>query len=292
MTAENGTSAPKGVTSTFQDMVNSVSKPPATVGSDLVMEYNELCRAATTHQVGSVPDVFGGKLAGLQMTSTENAIRVGQVMSVMTEHAWPVDTIRSKVLEAAGIELPSNSRLSVYRTVYEAYLGDLIKDLPSVQYGRSRVDDMVAELVRIPIDKLYHASRLIGRAPKGTDEVIGRPMALWYAKNLPDRTLRELAKDGVLETVSPKAIEKRARADDGLRSLTLTVTARDAVLGLASRLEGLVGGTVSQSKAVEFAMEQVMTLNDESLEYLWREAHGEVTEEEASKVHVLDIEEK
>lgn len=194
----------------------------------------------------------------------------------------------AEAVRAAGGKPPSASRMSVYRSAYTVWLVDASYEYSEAGGPPFTLDDLAA----FSIDTLYHAGRLIGRVNE-QGSVISHVDALELAEQLSDKQIRALvSKTSGKETGSG---DEEQPEESGLRTLTMNVDAYEAIEEFALRLARAAGVVeVSKSKALLFALSQVNTLDDGSLDYLWREAHGEVDEEEAAEVRtiVLDVEDE
>lgn len=182
-----------------------------------------------------------------------------------------------KNLGVADDELPalehiSASRRSVYRKVYQTWVVE-----QGFQWD---------QLTPISIDRLYHAARLIGRTDAAHgDHIMTGQDAHNAALNWSDDMLRGAAKAGGLEGEAPE------KPVSDLVSVVLQRNALDQIRAFADRLTRVTHSQnpISSSAALLFGMEQLAGLNDDSLDFLWREAHGEVSEEELAQVHTVQI---
>lgn len=214
------------------------------------------------------------KLSELEASNTASCLDMGELLHTQMEFRIPDSELLRHVPE--GRSLPKASRRTVYRTAYCTWVLGL--NIP------------IDKLSGINIDKLYHAARLIGRKTP-TGALIDHDTALDLASTQSDGQLRKWAAKGGIEGTRAK---EAAASDSGVKSLAMQADAVDAVKAFAVRLASVTNSKhpISISAAVLFGLEQLATLPDSSLSYLWREAHGEVTAEEAQQVQtvVLDVE--
>lgn len=202
-------------------------------------------------------------IAAAGNASTIAALRLGAML-------WVKHSLNIPDGDLPALKQVSASRRSVYHKVFSTWaMGEQIP---------------ISQLANISIDRLYHAARLIGRTNQSGWTYDARA-ALRAAEQLSDEQLRAAAKAGGVEGTVP---EKR---DAGLATLVVQRDAHEALTQFAERLAKAahLPHGVSPSAALLFVIEQINGLNDESLDFLWREAHGEVTEEELAQVKTVPV---
>lgn len=193
-----------------------------------------------------------------------------------------------------GVDLPSDSRLSVYKSTYQAWVVDA--GLP-IDHAPIKVDGVVDDqgnmipmhLTGVTVDKLYHlknevhggnASDLLAWAYTHTDAQHRARSANAQVEPEPDGGRDREAREQSVEEVRVK-------------TLKLNEDSYNAFLSLVDRLRGTQANpNISKAQTFDFIVGQfeVDSLSDEGLSFLWRQAHGEVTEEEMEAAEEIDLE--
>lgn len=197
------------------------------------------------------------------------------------------------MLKDQGVSPPSHSSASKWKRAYRAWTEDanLSPDEPikNRDYEGGRVN---MTLTGVAIEKLYHLAPLVEEAPEDAGALLA------YAYNNSDAKVRNYAK-GHQEGPERKEGDpqiKMARYDAATqRVLKLPTGVMEDFQRVVDRVRSNQGDpNITPIQVFEFMVSvlQSDTTADESLDYLWRNAHGELSEEEveASEQVYVDVE--
>lgn len=177
---------------------------------------------------------------------------------------------RDIMLKEHGVQLPGDSRLSVYAGAYREWVVEqgLNPDDP-IQLTLDDGQEITTTLSSIPVDKLYHARGLLNPGEVTMEEVLQK------ALSLPEKAIRRLAKG-----------EPPEEAKEPLYgSLRLPIEIYGRFLAFQERMREISGvPTLTPTSVMEFVLGRMDGLADDALDFLWREDHGELTDDEADEV--------
>lgn len=226
----------------------------------------------TSH--ADVLDVTAKFVAVQGAYNTLACLRIGKMLIEAQKASGVTYEEIAKALREMGVEPPSHSRASVYKSAYNAWKGT------GIEWDG---------LTKLSIDTLYHAGRLIGRTEGGSGMVVTPPIAYTYARDLPPEDLRTLSKARGIENVGNTDPAPETPSD--VVTVKMPRAALEAWDGFAARISGITGGAVSRTKALEFALSIMGDLSDEILDSAWDSAHGDTPDPNEEPFVLVDDEE-
>lgn len=189
--------------------------------------------------------------------SRERSWNVGAAAHQLAEMGYTDDTIADMVTKQ-GVPV-ERSTINLYRLNYEFYV---------VKYGLSQ-----EEMLRWTVRQVSAIRRII--APYHVEK-----------KTLLE-ILRRAEGKGIKETadIAAKAVGKRNATESEFKNVSFPVPIVDRLLGFTEYLQGIADAAgdkvkVTPTVTVEFALAILEAFDREVLLRLWREAHGETTEED------------
>ena len=198
--------------------------------------------------------------ADVLRSGNASALKAGQFIDKWMEEGRDFKAIQSS-LRTLGVHLPGQAVRSRWRGAWKGWCKDAGAAM-DVPYGKSQM-----RLDGLPIDKLYYLRRAVTQ--------IGVNKAVDYAATHPEADCRVFGRTG-----APPTTPAPDRPTDIVTWKTLR-SVKDAAEHLAFKLGDLEGYEVSTTAALEWAIGELDSLSDDSMDFLWRQAHGEVTEDEA-----------
>lgn len=188
-----------------------------------------------------------------------------------------------------GVELPTDSRLSVYKKVYQKWVVEAgLSTEPFMPYTSpdhtdENGDPLPMDLSGVAIDKLYRL------ADEVTDQNAIQLLAWAYTHTEQQHRAR---KQSVKEGESKEKREKRVE-EAVAKTITVNPASHDQFLRIVDRLRSTQGDpNITKAQTFDFIVGQFDgdSLSDEALSFLWRQAHGEISEEELEAAEAIDIE--
>ena len=189
-------------------------------------------------------------------------------------------------LRSRGVRLPSAGRRSVMRGVWQAWVEKAGLD-PDV--GHHMADPLnpqksiTISLASVPVDKLYLLKDEVNPRNRGD--------MLKLAFFSTEKELKERKRGEVSESETGKVEETPTESE--FKSLALPTDVYRAFVKLQHRIHETQGdGDITRVQVFEFMLGQFTEIGDAALDFLWRQAHGEVTREEveAAQAQAFDVE--
>lgn len=217
-------------------------------------------------------------------------LQLGRLVSEWTNSDVDLDEVSNR-LRDQGTDLPSKSRLSVFKGVYETWVNGMGADPNCDYYSPDLIDEhgtqIPMRLTGVAIDKLYFLRNEVVNSGSLADT-----LALAY--NHTDAELRARNKYLKEQGYMGRDDERDAAQEQAqIRQLRLNKDSYDAFMNIVDRLRVVQNDpNISKAQAFDFVVAQfdADSLSDASLSFLWRQAHGEVTQEELEQVEEMELE--
>lgn len=219
----------------------------------------------------------------------EGRLKLGGDLLEWSDRGGSVGEFRER-LHNQGVSLPSDGRLSAYKQAYKAWCdgAGFFPDHEPVTH--SAVKDANGALIPlhitgVTVDKLY--------ALKDEVNSINAPDLLAWAYTHTDAEHRARGRHTTPSGRDQEAREAPPTEEVRVKSLRLNEDSYNAFLSLVDRLRNVLGNpNISKAQTFDFVTGQFDpdSLSDEGLSFLWRQAHGEVTEEEMEAAEEIDLE--
>lgn len=204
-----------------------------------------------------------------------------------TNQGLTYDDISERIRNLAGVDVPAKGTVSKWRSSYQAWVNDagleVGKQYTHKDAKNARGEDIPLRLDGVSIEKLYLAKDAVT-----PDNAVDMLAQVFNATNEQEVKL----------LVSPeKAAGTGAEPDEPQepthKSLTLETGPYENFMGFVNRLRSITGNSsLSKTVTLEFMVGEVNSMSDDAIDFLWRQAHGELTDEEqeAMQQEAFDVE--